>query len=88
MKKYDMIKGAVGVVVSASVGLVVGHTLNAFTPADLGRIAKIGTKIGKVAIGMTASDVVVNHITKSIDDVFIPVKNAVEEVVEIKTSSK
>lgn len=76
---YDKFKGVVEVVVSASVGLVVGHAVSATTPKDLKRFSRIGVKIGGWAIGSALSGLVTKQITDSMDSFADKLKGEIDK---------
>lgn len=69
MNTFGIIKGAVGIMVSAGVGTVVKNVINHTTPAHLSRMDKIAVKVGTLAIASVVSVVVENNISERLDGV-------------------
>lgn len=63
MKKLDMVKGAVELVIAVGAGILTGNAINLVKPSNLGIVKKIAVGVG----GWAISDMVVTKVTDHFD---------------------
>ena len=80
MKKLEMLKGGIELLVTVGVGTLVGGALVLVKPAKLGVIKKVAVSAAGLAITSMATDGVTEYVEKKFDDVV----NTVKEVMKKK----
>lgn len=75
MKKLEMLRGAVELLVSTGVSIIMGGILVKMKPTDIGTIKKIAVGVGALAMSMFVSDKVTEHV----DAKWIETENQIKE---------
>ena len=83
MKKIEMVKAVGGLVISAGVAAIVGNTVKASTPANIGAIKKLCIVVGSFVLSDMISDKAVAHAEKKVDDGIASLKEALKNEEEI-----
>ena len=79
MKKIEMLKSGVGLIVSVGVSAVVGNAVNFTTPSSIGWIAKICTETGKVVLASMVSKEASKYTEHKIDEAAAQFKDAMSD---------
>lgn len=75
MKKLEMVRGGVELLVGTGVSIIVGSALALVKPTNLGAIKKIAVSAGAFAISMMTVDKVTEHIDGVWDDTEDQIRN-------------
>ena len=67
MKKIEVLKGGIGMIVGTGVSILVGGALMKVTPANLGPIKRLAVKGAGLAISMMAVEKVTDYVEESVD---------------------
>lgn len=78
MKKIEMLKTGVKVVVSLGVGAIISNITKCTTPSETGKITKICIGAAGIALSGLLGDKVVDYTNKTIDEAVGDVKEMVE----------
>jgi uncharacterized membrane protein YeiH len=84
MKKIEMVKTVVGVIVSIGVGAIVNNVVKSTTPFKVKTVTKICTAIGGFVLASIISDKAVDYSEKIIDKTVDAVKKVTDDEVEAK----
>lgn len=69
MKKIEVFKTGLGLVISVGVGAIVGNAITTVRPQDVGKIKNLCISIGALALTNMVSDNVIDHTNNVIDNV-------------------
>lgn len=86
MKKLDMIKGGVELLVGTGVSILVGGAIAKVRPAQLSAIKKLAVGSASIALGMMATDTVTAYVDEKFDETVNNVKDAIKYPVEYETT--
>jgi hypothetical protein len=78
MKKIDIVKRVVGLVVSVGIGAIVTNVVKCTTPGSVGKIIRFCIGVGSFALAGAVSEKAVVYTDKQIDEVISDVKKAVK----------
>lgn len=84
MKKLELIKAGIGLVVSVGVGAIVGNVVKATTPADVKTLTKLCIAAGSLVLTGVAGDMASKYTEEQIDSVV----DGVKEVININTEEQ
>lgn len=79
MKKIDILKAGVGLVVSIGVGAIVGNVVKSTTPDDIGKIKKACVWVGALVVSSIIKDNVKKYVDEKIDDGVKLIEDVIEE---------
>lgn len=68
MTKLEMIKGAAGLVVSAGVGMIVGHAVKSTSPASMNFLKKVCVGVGTLVLSDMVATKATEHTEEKIDE--------------------
>jgi hypothetical protein len=78
MKKLEMLKTGVKVVVTLGVGAIISNVAKCTTPRDTGKIMKLCIGLGSIVLGGIVTDKAGEYTDKTIDEAVGDVKEMVE----------
>lgn len=80
MKKLELIKTGVGIIVSVGVGGIVSNAIKSTTPDTAGTIKKVCIGIGSFVISSMLTDEATKYTDKKIDETVNQIKETIESV--------
>lgn len=86
MKKLEMIKTGVSLVISIGVGIIVKNVIKATTPKDIKKITKFCVLVGGIALSDVLGQMATKYVEDEIDDTVDKVKNIIKEETSEKES--
>ena len=79
MKKLEIIKTGVSLVISYGVGMIVGNLIKCTTPSDIRRITKLCIDASGFILAWTVGDMAAKHAENTIDSTIKTIKDMSQE---------
>lgn len=68
MKKLELLKAGIEIIISFGVGAIVGNAVTATTPGTIKGLSKLSVKLGSFVLAGIASDMAATYTEKKIDE--------------------